>query len=334
MSRQQQQTLLGSTILGTGHAAPDRIVTSTEIENRLDLEPGWIERRTGIRERRWAAENEAVSDISIQAGQMALNQSGLSPDTIALTILATSTPDHLLPPTAPLVAHRLGLTNSGGIDMAGACAGFLYALTFADSFVRIHHQPVMVIAANILSRRINEAERASAVLFADAAGAVVLAPSDRPGTGILGLDLKSDGGSYDLIKIPAGGSRVPFSHDLAEADTKMTISDGQAVFAKAVSMMIDTSQAALAMAGCASNDIDHWIPHQANTRIIEATRTRLKIPTEKTLSTVETFGNSSAASIPFTWSRCSGEKSLRPGQKVLLSAAGAGLTGGAVVYGL
>ena len=323
----------GAEIIGLGHYAPARVVTNGEIEQRLGLEPNWIARRTGIVERRFAAENEALSDMAVAAGEMALVNAGVARDRIALTILATSTPDHLLPPSAPLVAHRLGLTHSGGIDMAGACAGFLYALAFADSFARAHGRTVLVIAANILSRRINPEERASAVLFADAAGAVVVTPSERSGTGIQGIELAADGSAYDLIKIPAGGSRKPFSPSLAPADVLMAISDGQAVFTKAVGMMAGSARASLASAGLDAGSVAHWIPHQANARIIEATRSKLGIAPERTLSSVALYGNSSAATIPFTLSLLAAERRYAHGDALLMTAAGAGLTGGAIVWG-
>ena len=323
----------GAEIIGLGHYAPERVVTNGEIEARLGLESGWIERRTGIAERRFAAQGEVLSDIAVAAADMALSRSRIAPGDVALTILATSTPDHLLPPTGPLVAHRLGLSGSGAIDMAGACAGFIYALTFADAFVKTHGRPALVIAANILSRRINPAERASAVLFADAAGAVVLAPSSRPGTGVLGCDLAAQGSSYDLIKIPAGGSRAPFSPALEPTEVLMSISDGQAVFTRAVAMMVESARKALATARCSAGDIAHFVPHQANTRIIEATRSKLAIPELKTVSSVARYGNSSAATIPFTLSLLADERTYRHGDKLLFTAAGAGLTGGAVVWG-
>ena len=323
----------GAQIIGMGHYAPSRVVANPEIESQLGLQSGWIERRTGIIERRFAATGEALSDIATAAGSMALANAGIAHSEIALTILATSTPDHLLPPSGPLVAHRLGLARSGAIDMAGACAGFLYALTFADSFVKTQRKPVLVIAANILSRRINPAERASAVLFADAAGAVVVTPSDRSNTGILGCELAADGSGYDLIKIPAGGSRTPFTDIQNSSDVLMTISDGKAVFVKAVDMMANTARAALATAELSVDDIAHWVPHQANTRIIEATRAKLAIAQDKTLSSVSHFGNSSAATIPFTLSLLSAERNYSHGQRLLFSAAGAGLTGGSIVWG-
>ncbi|MFN3868207.1 MAG: beta-ketoacyl-ACP synthase III [Hyphomicrobiaceae bacterium] len=322
----------GAEIIGLGHYAPSRVVPNAEIEASLGLEAGWIARRTGILERRFAADAEALSDMAVAAGDMALTQSGVARDGVALTILATSTPDHLLPPSAPLVAHRLGLTRSGGIDMAGACAGFLYALSFADAFARVHGTCVLVIAANILSRRINLQERASAVLFSDAAGAVVVQPTSRAAAGISGVELAADGSGYDLIKIPFGGSRAPFPTARDPSDVLMTITDGKAVFAKAVAMMADCGKAALARSKCDIGAVTHWVPHQANTRIIEATRQRLGIASDRTLSSVERFGNSSAATIPFTLSLLAATRNYQPGDLVLMTAAGAGLTGGAIAW--
>ncbi len=324
---------VNSQIVGLGHYAPQRVVANDQIERQLGLESGWIERRTGIIKRRFAANDEALSDIALAAGNVAIKSAAIARDDIALTILATSTPDHLLPPSGPLVAHRLGLTRSGAIDMAGACGGFIYALTFADAFVKTQRKPVLVIAANILSRRINPAERASAVLFADAAGAVVVTPTQRRDAGIIGCELIADGSGYDLIKIPAGGSRTPFSHANSSADVLMSISDGRAVFTKAVGMMADSARAALASAHRSIDDIAHWVPHQANTRIIEATRTKLGVPQDKTLSSVARYGNSSAATIPFTLSLLASMRNYRHGDQVLFTAAGAGLTGGAIVWG-
>ncbi|MCB1521925.1 MAG: beta-ketoacyl-ACP synthase III [Hyphomicrobiaceae bacterium] len=322
----------GVEIIGLGHHAPDRIVTNGEIEARLGLEPGWIKRRTGIDERRFAADDVALSDMAVAAGEMALVDAGIDRDSVALTILATSTPDHLLPPSAPLVAHRLRLASSGGIDMAGACAGFLYALAFAESYARAHGRIVLVIAANILSRRINPAERASAVLFADAAGAAVIAPTEREDAGILGIELAADGSGYDLIKIPKGGSREPFSSATTAADLLMTISDGKAVFVKAVEMMNESAHTALEQAALSTADVDHWIPHQANTRIIEATRHKLGIAPGRVVSSVAHFANSSAATIPLTMSLAASERRYQQGDTLLFTAAGAGLTGGAIVW--
>lgn len=322
----------GVAIVGHGHYAPERIVPNQEIETRLGLEEGWIKRRTGINARRYAAEGEALSDIAVKAGDMALARSGMSRDDVGLLLLATSTPDHLLPPSAPLVAHRLRLANAGAIDMAGACAGFLYALTLADSFVRTQGIPVLVIAANILSRRINENDRGSSVLFADAAGAVLLAPTERRDAGILGAHLASKGQHYDLIKIPGGGSRMPFSRITDPKDVLMVMEDGKAVYQGAVAIMTDCAERSLAKAGLASAAVTDLIPHQANARMMNTIAHQLDIPADSLRSTIENFGNSSAATIPFTLSATAEARPYKPGDVVLMTAAGAGLIGGAAVF--
>lgn len=324
--------MTGVTIAGYGHYAPERIVPNSEIEVRLGLEAGWIKRRTGIVARRYAADGEALSDIAVKAGEMALARSGFSRDDVGLLLLATSTPDHLLPPSGPLVAHRLGLPNAGAIDMAGACAGFIYALTLADSFVRTQGIPVLVIAANILSRRINESDRGSSVLFADAAGAVLLASSERNDAGLLGAHLAARGQQYDLIKIPGGGSRLPFSEVRDPKDVLMVMNDGRAVYAGAVAIMTDCGERALAQAGISAAEVTDLIPHQANARMMNTIAHQLDIPAERLRSTIEHFGNSSAATIPFTLSATADTKPYAPGDIVMMTAAGAGLTGGAAVF--
>lgn len=326
--------MTGVEIISYGHYAPERIVSNREIETRLGLEDGWIKRRTGIEERRYAADGEALSDIAVKAGDMALARAGLSRDDVGLLLLATSTPDHLLPPSSPLVAHRLGLANAGAIDMAGACAGFIYALTLADSFVRTQGIAVLVIAANILSRRINEADRASCVLFADAAGAVLLAPSARAEAGIQGAHLAAKGQHYDLITIPGGGSRKPFSKIRDPQDVLMVMNDGKAVYAAAVDMMTECAEKALAKAGMSTGQVDHLIPHQANERMMNTLAHQLDVPPEHLRSTIENFGNSSAATIPFTLSATAVDRPYAAGETVLMTAAGAGLTGGAAIFRL
>ncbi|WP_461726197.1 beta-ketoacyl-ACP synthase III [Brucella sp. LJL56] len=310
---------IGSRMAGFGHYAPERRVENAELEQRLGLEAGWIEKRTGIRERRWAAPDETLTDMAMKAGTMALDDSGLPPNSVALVILATSTPDHLLPPSAPLLAHKIGLENCGGIDLAGACSGFLYALVLADGFVKNFRKPVLVVAANILSRRINMAERNTAILFADAAGAVLLAPSDNPHEGLVGSALISDGGSYGLISIPDG-------------DTRMTMPDGKAVFAQAVRMMTNCATNALEQAKLTAADVDRFFPHQANARIIDTVCDRLHLPASIAARTIETFGNSSAATIPLSLSLASRSRPFQPGEPLLLTAAGAGMLAGAAVW--
>ncbi|TIN74374.1 beta-ketoacyl-ACP synthase III [Mesorhizobium sp.] len=323
-----------SRILGFGHHAPSRKVENPEIEDRLGLEPGWIERRTGIRSRFWATDGDTLSGLAASAGNMAVANAGIDRDDIGLLLLATSTPDHLLPPSAPFVAHKLGLGRAGAIDLTGACAGFIYALMFADGFARLHGKASLVIAANILSRRINPAERASAVLFADGAGAVVIGPCDDTDRGVVGASVDSDGSRYGLIQIPAGGSNKPFHGDLDLEQTRMTITDGREVFAKAVEMMTACSQDALAAAKMQPQDIDRFVPHQDNARIFDAVGRNLGIADHAIIKTIAEYGNSSAATIPLSLSLAHQAEPFRPGEKILLAAAGAGLSGGALVIGI
>jgi 3-oxoacyl-[acyl-carrier-protein] synthase III len=323
-----------SRIAGFGHYVPDRRVENAEIEARLGLESGWIERRTGIRARRWAAPHEALTDLAVKAGDMALDDASIARDHVALTLLATSTPDHLLPPSASLLAYQLNLSNSGAIDLAGACSGFLYALALADGFVRTQGKPVLIVAANILSRRINPEERSSAILFADSAGAVLLVPSSSSKTGLLGVDLASDGSHYGLISIPAGGSRKPFTAAMDPKELLMTMSNGKSVFSQAVRMMTRCSLRAMEQAGLAPANIDRFVPHQANVRLFEAVCKNLGLASSKTVRTIEEFGNSSAATIPLSLSVANRDRPFVSGERLLLSAAGAGLAGGSIVLGI
>lgn len=322
-----------SRIAGLGHYVPARTVLNAEIETGLGLEAGWIEARTGIRARRWTEPDETLSGMAEKAGEMALDMAGIDRASVGLMLLATSTPDHLLPPSAPLVAHRLGLSGAGAVDLAGACAGFVYALTFADAFVRLHGKPALVVAANILSRRINSNERASAILFADAAGAVLLVPSRQAGDGILGAALAADGAGYGLIQIPAGGSSRPFAADLDIVETRMSLVDGRAVFSKAVEMMARCSTEALAAASLESGAVTRFVPHQANARIVNAVAGQIGIAGGRVITSIADYGNSSAATIPLSLSLAHQAEPLQQGEKLLLAAAGAGFAGGAIVMG-
>ena len=315
-------------IIGAGLAIPENSTTSSEIESRLGLEEGWIARRTGIDRRPVAAADEATSDLAIRAGAAAIKDSLADVREIGLVLLATSTPDHLLPPTAPLVAHRLGL-RAGAVDLAGACSGFLYALVLGSHWVDASGKPALVIGANILTRRINSKDPATVALFSDGAGAVVVAPHQP--TSLLGSFLGSDGSTYGAIGIAAGGTREPLtSESLSNGGNLMTIRRGAALFKQAVQGMADAGKEALKQAGLTAGDIDWWIPHQANARIIHDTGKLLGIPPERTINVVARYGNSSAATIPIAIADAADR--LKAGEKVLLTAAGAGLvTAGAVL---
>lgn len=318
----------GVAMAGFGHYLPERRVENAEIEADLHLAPGWIAARTGIHARHYAAPDQAVSDLAVPAGQMALRQAGLKAERIGLMLLATSTPDHLLPPTAPLVAHRLGL-NCGAMDLAGACAGFLQALVLAAGHVRMTGQAVLVIAANILSRRIAPGDIATRALFADAAGAVLLAPCADRSRGPLASVLRSDGAGYGLIQLPRGGSRLPY--DGGADGLAMQMPDGRAVFAHAVDGMTTASQQALQQAGLMPSDIVTWLPHQANSRIIAQVSARLHLDRAEVLGTLTQHGNSSAATMPLALS-CRVAEAALPAGPMLLTAFGAGTLWGAAVW--
>jgi 3-oxoacyl-[acyl-carrier-protein] synthase-3 len=319
-------------IAAVGHALPERRVSSAELEQRLGLEPGWVERRTGIRERRHAAPDEATSDLAVRAARDALDRAGALAAPIGMCLLATSTPDHLLPPTAPLVAHRLGLTDCGAIDLAGACTGFLTAFALGHSYCRVQGCSVLVVAANVLSRRTDPSDPATAALFADGAGAVVLGPAPDPDA-VLSLYAATRGDLYEQVLVPAGGSRSPLTPEAVRAGAHlMRMARGPEVYREAVRALAACGTAVLERAGLSPPDADWWVPHQANGRIITDAGRRLGIPPDRIVSVVGTVGNTSAASIPIALAVAARDGRLRPGQRVLLTAVGAGVTAaGAVI---
>jgi len=317
-------------VLGLGTALPERRVMSWEAEQAQGLPAGWIERRTGVRERPVAAPHEATSDLAVQAGARALASAGVAPREITLLLLATSTPDYLLPPSGPGVAHRLGLSQAGAVDVAGACAGFLYALTLADAYCRARGGLAMVIGANVLSRRVHP-EDAAAFLFSDGAGAVVLGPGPAD-HGILSVYLGADGSQWDTILIPAGGSRQPMTSDaVAAGEHYMRIQKGQRLFREAVQAMVEAGRQALIRAGLEADDVDWWIPHQANRRIIDKAGEQLGFPPERTIQVIDRYGNSSAATIPLALGSAVDAGHIGRGQILLLTAVGAGMVSAGLV---
>jgi 3-oxoacyl-[acyl-carrier-protein] synthase-3 len=317
-------------ILSAASAIPGTVISNAEVEKRLGLESGWIERRTGIRQRPTAMPTEATSDFAVRAGAEALRRAEVDGSENGLLLLATSTPDHLLPPTAPLVAHRLNLARAGAVDLTGACAGFLYALVLASTWVDAMGRSALVIGANILTRRVNPADAATAALFSDGAGAVVVAPGSP--TALLGSHLEADGSAYDIIGIEAGGTRQPLSVEaVKEGRHLMTMRRGAALFKHAVHAMADAGKAAMLKAGIDSSAIDLWVPHQANSRIIGDAGSRLGISPDRTVNVVAECGNSSAATIPIALAHAIEAGRLRRGQILLLTAAGAGMLSAGVV---
>lgn len=321
-------------LVGTGHASPQRTVGNEALESELGLERGWIERRTGIVERRICAADESCSTLAIDAGRRAMDDAGIDPADLALVILATSTPDHLLPPTAPTVARGLGAHAAGGFDLAGACAGFLYGLGVGASWVSTFRAPVLVVASNVLSRRLDPTDAGSRAVFADGAGAVVLSPEPTRDCGrILALDVGADAKHADAIRVMAGGSVRPIDMDaVREGLHFLRIERGSVVFLEAVRAMVRTAERALARADRTLDDVDVWIPHQANRRILDRVGRDLAIDPTRRVDILARWGNSSAASIPTAVSihrartRASGRSTW------LSTAVGAGLVeAGAVI---
>lgn len=316
-------------IAGCGHAVPPVVVPSGAIDRRLGREPGWVERRTGIRTRRLAGPDQAASDLAAEAVRAAV--AGAGPLPRGLLLLATSTPDHPLPPTAPRVAARCDLAGWGAADLAAACGGFVYALALGHAHCLARRCPVVVAAANVLSRRTDPHDPATAGLFADGAGAVLLLPADGPDC-LLSVHLGSDGDGYERVMVPAGGSRRPHTADtLAAGEGFIRMARGPELFRAAVEAMAAAGRAALADGRMTVADIDWWVPHPANARLIRETGRRLGVPDAKTISVVEEWGNSSAAGVPLALSLAAADGRLRRGQTLLLTAAGAGMVDAAAV---
>jgi 3-oxoacyl-[acyl-carrier-protein] synthase III len=312
-------------IAGLGAQLPDRVVTNDELAATLDTSDEWIRSRTGIRQRHVAAPGEATSDLAAAAGRAALADAGLDVEDIAAVVVATTTPDHPVSATAPLVAAQLG-TNVAALDLNAACSGFLYGLRVAAPLA-VADGPVLLIGAETLTRIVDPADRGVAVLFGDGAGAVVLSRDETAEFGPFVLG--ADGSDPSMLWTEAGGSRTPLD-EAAFADGRhhLTMRGGD-VYRHAVARMTAASTEVLGRTGMDVGDIDLFIGHQANARILDAVRTRLGVPEDRTHVTVDLHGNTSAASLPLALVDARDRGRLRPGDTVLLAAFGAGLTWGA-----
>lgn len=318
-------------IIGTGSYLPEKVLTNEDLEKMVDTSDEWIRTRTGIQERRVAREEEAASDLSLKASERALESAGVRAEEIELIIVATVTPDTLFPATACLVQDRLGARNAACFDLSAGCTGFLYALGVAQQFVACGtYQKVLVIGVDVLTKIINWEDRSTCVLFGDGAGAVVVAPVPEE-EGILSLYLGSDGSGGPLLVMPAGGSRLPASHDTVERKLHTIHMQGSEVFKFAVRIMGEASLKALEQAGLTKEDINLLIPHQANMRIVEAGMKRLGLPPEKVYVNLDRYGNMSSASIPVALDEAQKQGKLARGDNILLVSFGAGLTWGAAV---
>lgn len=311
----------GVAVAGLGHALPARVVTNDDLAARIDTSDEWIRSRTGIRQRHVVGPGTATSDLAVEAGGRALAAAGVTD--VDVVVVATTTPDHRCPATAPVVTSRLGLGQVPAFDINAVCSGFLYGVTVTAGMLTAGTaQTALLIAADTFSTIVDPDDRATAFLFGDGAGAVVLR-SAPAGRGVLAVELGSDGFLEELILVRGGGSRLPASPD------RWFSMRGQAVYRHAVARMADSSRTVLGRVGWGVDEVDWFVGHQANKRILDATAARLGIPAERVIVNLDRVGNTAAASIPIALSEAAGAGRLLAGQKVVLAAFGGGATWGA-----
>jgi 3-oxoacyl-[acyl-carrier-protein] synthase-3 len=306
-------------------------MTNFDLEKMVETSDEWIVTRTGIRERRICAENEACSDLAHWAALRALEMAGLAPADLDAIILGTVSGDMQFPATATLVQDRLGATNAAAMDLSAACSGFIYGMNMAHGMISSGQMDrVLVIGAEALSKFVDWSDRATCVLFGDGAGAAVLEPC-APGEGILATYMKSDGALADLLCIPGGGSRRPFDAQTIPDRTQFIKMKGDGVFKWAVRAMADAARSVLDQAGVSIEDVTLVVPHQANIRIVDAVVERLEVPREKVVVNLDRFGNTSSATIPSAYDECTRAGRLKTGDLVLFTGFGGGFTWGSVL---
>ncbi len=318
-------------IVGWGMAVPSRVVTNHELAQFVETSDEWIVTRTGIRERRVAGPQETTATLSVAAAEKALAVAGISPRDVDLILVATVTPEHLFPSTACLVQDALGASRAGAFDLLAGCSGFIYGLHMAAAAIRAGtHHIALVIGAETLSRIVNWRDRNTCVLFGDGAGAVVLQGSDAPG-GVLASLIRADGSGAELLILPAGGSRLPISEAVVRDGCHFVRMNGREVFRFATRVMEKATREVMAQAGLRLEDVDLIIPHQANIRIIEAAAKALGLPMDRFFVNIDRYGNTSGASIPIALCEAVQQGRLKPGDRMVMVAFGAGLTWAAAV---
>jgi 3-oxoacyl-[acyl-carrier-protein] synthase-3 len=316
-------------ITGIGSYLPERRLTNADLEVMVDTTDEWIRTRTGISERRLAADGEATSHLATAAGRAALADAGVAPSEVDFVVVGTSSPDHIFPSTAALVQDALSL-SCPGVDIMAACTSFIFALQHATSMIEAGRATcVLVIGADALTRHVDFTDRATCVLFGDGAGAVVVQSADE--AGVLGIDLGTDGSGAEVLKVPAGGSALPCTPERIEQGLHYVQMAGSEVFKFAVRMIPDTTERALASSEMSVDDITWLVPHQANKRILDTVADRLGLDRACVVSNIEHVGNTSAASIPLALNDLYTSGQLRPGDVVALVGFGAGLTWGAAI---
>jgi 3-oxoacyl-[acyl-carrier-protein] synthase III len=318
-------------IIGVGAYAPKRVLTNAELERMIETSDEWIVQRTGIRERHIADESEATSDLGVRAAQQALERANLTPDDVEFIVVGTTSADMQFPSTANYVQHKLGCKNVGSVDVWAACTGSIYSLQIGSQFIQTgKYRRVLVIGAEALSRITDFTDRGTCIILADGAGAAVLEASDD-GRGVIDADLYSDAKYAELLYMPGGGSRHPASHDTVDKRMHFAKMRGNEVFKVAVRMFVDCASKLLARHAFGVSDVDLFIPHQANLRIIEAAAKRLDMPMSRVFVNVDRHGNTGAASIYVALEEAVSAGRLKPGDLVLLAAFGGGFTWGAAL---
>ncbi|MEM7069507.1 MAG: beta-ketoacyl-ACP synthase III [Pseudomonadota bacterium] len=317
-----------SVIIGCGSYVPEKAMTNAEFEKIIDTSDEWIVQRTGIKQRHIAAEGQTTADLAENAARAAMATAGIDADQLDMIILATSTPNNTFPATAVEIQHRLGMRHGAAFDTQAVCSGFVFAITTADQYIRSGQaKRILVIGAETFSRILDWEDRTTCVLFGDGAGAVVLEASEGEGTsddrGILSCHLRSDGAHKDKLYVDGGPSSTKTVGYLRM--------EGKEVFRHAVGMITDVIEAAYDATGLTSEDLDWFIPHQANKRIIDASAKKLNIAPEKVVITVDQHGNTSAASIPLALDHVYKQGLLKPGNLIMLEAMGGGFTWGSVL---
>jgi 3-oxoacyl-[acyl-carrier-protein] synthase III len=314
-------------ITGLGAYVPERVMTNDELSTMMDTSDEWIRERTGIRERRIAAPEQALSDLCLPAAREALEAAGLDGSQIDLIIVATVTPDMAFPSTGAILADRLGAPDAAAYDLSAGCTGFMYAVAQAYGMLAGGlAQRALVVGGDVLSRILDWSDRGTAVLFGDGAGAVVL---ERVGEGgFLGFELGADGSGGPQLYLPAGGSRTPATAESVAAKQHFVQMNGREVFKFATRVLVSSAEAVLAECGRTIEEVDVYVPHQANVRIIEYAREKLGIPEEKVVIDVDRYGNTSSGSIPLALADAKADGRLQAGRLVLMTGMGAGLTWG------
>ena len=323
-----------ASLVGWGHYAPENVVTNDDLAQIVDTSDEWIKTRSGIERRHFVREDQATSDLCIEAGRKALACAGVAPEDIGLVLVATSSPDYLTPPVSSQVQHGLGCTNAGAMTLMVGCTGFVYGLVTADQFIQTGaYETILVIGAEVISKNLDMTDRTTCVLFGDGAGAVVLQAVDEP-CGVRTFELGSDGSQAEALIAPSPGTRNPVSQEAVDNRTHYLRMDGRAVFKFATRTMTESLERIMSKADVSVDDVDLFIPHQANARIIEYAAQTLGLPPEKVVMNVADYGNTSAATIPIALSESLEAGRAEPGGTLAMVGFGAGLTWAACLFDL